>query len=74
MRQLTVDSRYRDEYPSWSRNGYILFVRLDTKDNASLWTVNPNRGALRQIVENLDLDSGYYGHIEWDKYLAWQRN
>ena len=74
MRQLTADSRYRDEYPSWSRNGYILFVRLDAKDNASLWTVNPNRGALLQIVENLDLDSGYYGHIEWDKYLAWHRN
>jgi Tol biopolymer transport system component len=92
VRQLTSDSRYRDEYPFWSRDRDILFARLDAQDKASLWSVSLNNGALRKIVEDLDADNdingilntlpnakpaaswfGYYGHIKWDRYLAWHQ-
>jgi len=55
MRQMTSDSRYRDEYPLWSRDGqHILFTRMDQQDNAGVWTVRLSDGALRKIVDEVD--------------------
>jgi Tol biopolymer transport system component len=79
--QLTDDPAYRDEYPLGSADGsFILFVRLDAGDHASVWLVPAAGGEPRQIVDELSpatepapLWFGYYGHVDWDKLLDWWR-
>ena len=77
MRQITSDPQYRDESPLWSRNGqYILFARLDRQDNASLWSINLNSGALQKVADQVDGQLGwfgYYGHINWYASVAWHQ-
>ena len=77
MRQITSDPQYRDESPLWSRNGqYILSARLDRQDNASLWSINLNSGALQKVVDQVDGQLGwfgYYGHINWYASVAWHQ-
>jgi Tol biopolymer transport system component len=76
-RQLTFDPRYRDEYPVWSSEGQsILFVRIDKQNKTSVWSVAVANGALDKILDDIDGIKpendwfGYYGYIDWSKYLA----
>ena len=75
-RQLTLDSRYRDEYPRWSADGrFLVFIRVDQQDKASVWTLALDNSAPQKAVDDIALPStgwfGYYGNIEWSKYVAW---
>jgi Tol biopolymer transport system component len=77
-RQLTQDPAYRDEYPLWSADGKtLLFVRIDEKEQVSLWSVTLSSRELHLQLDNLstgDLGwSGYYGHIPWYEMMDWRR-
>jgi dipeptidyl aminopeptidase/acylaminoacyl peptidase len=70
-RQLTDDPAYRDEYPRWAGE-WILFVRLDRWDRASLWAIPAAGGIPCGVVEALDPRGdwfGYYGHLDWGNFL-----
>jgi Tol biopolymer transport system component len=72
-RQVTSDSRYRDEYPIWSPDGKsILFMRVDQQDKASLWTIGIKNGTPQKLLDAPGAIEwfGYYGHFDWYKYLA----
>lgn len=73
--QLTNDPAYRDERPLWSANGsHILFARLNTEDQASLWLIPAEGGEPCQVVDELTPAPGwfgYYGHVEWDSLYNW---
>src|SRR3989441_10256274 len=44
-RRLTTDAQYRDEYPLWSKDGqHILFMRMDTQNRVSVWSVGTHDG------------------------------
>ncbi|SHJ72539.1 WD40-like Beta Propeller Repeat [Desulfofundulus thermosubterraneus DSM 16057] len=76
-RRLTNDPAYRDERPFFSADGrYILFVRLDGENKASLWLVQPDGSGLEQVVESIglltgDFTFGYYGAVAWDELFAY---
>jgi dipeptidyl aminopeptidase/acylaminoacyl peptidase len=79
-RQLTDDPAYRDERPMWSGDGSrIYFVRLDTDDKASVWSVPSGGGEPTELVndvlpvpaqEGAPAWFGYYGYIAWDSVFA----
>jgi Tol biopolymer transport system component len=49
--QITQDPAYRDEYPLWSADGEVLlFIRMDEKDQVSLWSLSIHSGELRNVV------------------------
>jgi dipeptidyl aminopeptidase/acylaminoacyl peptidase len=85
-RQLTNDLAYRDERPLWSAEGsHILFVRMDDREQISLWLMPVGEGEPRAVdsVPRLVAEGlgplpgppsgwfGYYGHIEWDGLFDW---
>lgn len=76
-RQLTQSSSYRDEHPLWSADGeHILFVRLDEANQASLWVIRSHGGPPTRVVAEIGPPPdwfGYYGHIEWWRFLDWWR-
>jgi Tol biopolymer transport system component len=78
-RQLTNDPAYRDEHPVWSADGsHILFVRMDDRDQTSLWLLPFGENAPHLVVDELGPLPGpasgwfgYYGHVEWDRLFDW---
>jgi hypothetical protein len=81
-RQLTEDSRYRDEEPLWSAgSSHILFARMDYEGNASLWLMDSSGAGARQMCRlNVHSDApreegwfGYYGYIDWRTAFDWRR-
>jgi dipeptidyl aminopeptidase/acylaminoacyl peptidase len=77
VRRLTSDARYRDEYPHWTSDGrYILFLRMDSQNRTSLWSVQVENGTTRRIIDeiggpaNSDAWFGYYGHVEWSRIFS----
>ena len=81
-RQLTSDSQYRDEYPTWSRDGrYLVFARIDREDHIGIWAIDANGGTPVKLVDTIIAGStrdanvwfGDYGHVNWAKYFAWSR-
>lgn len=77
---LTADDRYRDEAPRWSSDGQqLLFVRLDSQGEASLWRMVLGEKP-QQIVSGLSYETrarnasdrlfGNYGYIEWNCFDA----
>jgi Tol biopolymer transport system component len=87
-RQLTDDPVYRDEYPLCSADGsYILFVRIDVEDRASLWLVQSGDDTPQRVVDELTQGPGqskyfghwqttvipYYGHMDWSALFDWWR-
>ena len=88
VQQLTDDAAYRDEYPLWSTDGdYLLFVRVDAQDRASLWLSELEGDPPRQVVDELTQGPGqseyfghwqttvipYYGHMDWSALFDWWR-
>lgn len=72
-RPLTVDTRYRDEAPRWSRDGRtILFLRVNVAGKTSVWIVDASGGEPQKILDGL-WTSGYYGHMSWSGELALYR-
>jgi hypothetical protein len=83
--QLTNDPAYRDERPQWLSDAqHLLFARLDTNDDVSLWLMRADGSELTQVASGLALPPsntaepslwfGYYGHIGWSNYFAlWTR-
>jgi Tol biopolymer transport system component len=77
-RQLTSDSKFRDERPVWSADGKsLLFMRLDQNDKASVWAVDLNGGEARLIAGPWTLHDdgwfGYYGLVDWNDQVAISR-
>src|SRR5204862_665400 len=78
-RQLTADAQYRDEYPLWSKDGQdILFMRMDTRDRISVWSVGGYVVTVLQLVDQLigpPVNSwfGYYGHVAWPSFIAFSQ-
>jgi hypothetical protein len=74
-RQFTSDPEFRDERPEWSQDGkYLLFPRLDSASNASLWLKPVDGGEPIPVVDSLasGIDwFGNYGYIDWDAYFDW---
>lgn len=76
-RQLTADERFRDERPLWSNEGTrILFARITSEGQASVWVVPANGGEPQLVVDELtpapDL-IGNYGYIDWGQHYDWWR-
>jgi Tol biopolymer transport system component len=86
VQQLTDDPAYRDEDPLWSANGdYLLFIRVDAEDRASLWLVRSEGATPQRVVDELTQESGqskyfgdwqttvipYYGHMDWSVLFDW---
>ncbi len=76
-RQLTDDLAYRDERPLWSADGcHILFARLNSEDQASLWLIQAVGGKPQQVVNELTPAPGWFGHygyIDWNDLFGWWR-
>jgi Tol biopolymer transport system component len=81
-RQLTGDSRYRDEEPTWSADGsHLLFGRMDYDGRASLWMMEGHGGAAKQVCGLKIFDPfieednwfGFYGYIDWHDAFDWRR-
>ena len=76
-RQLTNDARYRDERPLWSRQGsHILFARINSEGQTSLWLVPIVGGAPALVVDELTPAPdpiGTYGYIDWAQHFDWWR-
>ena len=79
-RQLTHEARYRDESPRWSYDGeHLLFARLDTLNNKTLWLMNAGGGNPAQVTGPLrgsgaeDAWFGFYGYIDWRNAMDWFR-
>jgi Tol biopolymer transport system component len=78
-RQLTDDERYRDEMPLWSSDGsWIVFARLNSKGNASLWVGSSAGGKQRELVESMSLKdtppwagSGDAFELNWLQLFSW---
>ena len=76
-RRLTSDAQYRDEYPLWSKDGQdILFMRMDTQNRVSVWSVGVYDRTLMKLVDQImgpaakDSWFGYYGHVAWPSFIA----
>jgi len=76
-RRLTTDAQYRDEYPIWSKDGqHILFMRMDTQNIISVWSVGVYDKTLMKLVDQImgpaakDSWFGYYGHLGWPSFIA----
>lgn len=78
-RQLTHNARYRDEEPMWSQDGgQILFARLDSINNKSLWLMRADGSDLAQVAGPLsgsgnDAWFGFYGYVDWRSTMDWFR-
>jgi len=77
-RRLTTDAQYRDEYPLWSKDGqHILFMRMDTQNMISVWSVSVYDRTLMKLVDHImgppgaDSWFGYYGHVNWPSFIAY---
>ena len=77
-RRLTTDAQYRDEYPLWSKDGqHILFMRMDTQNMISVWSVGVYDETLMKLVDHImgpakkDSWFGYYGHLRWPSFIAY---
>jgi Tol biopolymer transport system component len=82
-RQLTSDSRYRDEEPLWSPDGgHILFGRMDYEGQTSLWLMEssgsgPVEVCRLQISDALGNENswfGFYGYTDWRDAFDWRRH
>lgn len=75
---LTQDPRFRDERPEWSRQGnQLLFARMSSEGQASLWLIPADGGAPALVVDELTPAPdpiGTYGYVEWSQYYDWWRN
>jgi hypothetical protein len=77
-RQLTNDSRYRDEKPMWSTDGSnILFTRIDRENRLTVWLTGVENPGPVQVAGPLygseDAWFGYYGYIDWRASFDWYR-
>jgi hypothetical protein len=78
-RQLTHDSRYRDEKPMWSDDGrHTLFGRIDSADRLTLWLTAMDSASPVQVAGPLgaggpDASFGNYGYIDWRALMDWRR-
>jgi len=77
-RRLTTDAQYRDEFPLWSKDGqHILFMRMDTQNIISVWSVGVYDETLMKLVDHImgpaakDSWFGYYGHLNWLSFIAY---
>ncbi len=74
---ITAAPAYRDEYPQWSTDGTrVLFARVDTKNEASLWLLPTGGGAAELLVPKISLihpPSHSLQQIEWQKSFDWYR-
>ena len=81
-RQLTRDDRSRDEEPMWSADGqHILFCRIDSADQKTIWAMREDGSDQRQIAGPLYTDPGFlgdegtwfgfYAYIQWREMLDW---
>jgi dipeptidyl aminopeptidase/acylaminoacyl peptidase len=81
-RPLTHDNRYRDEEPMWSADGeHILFCRIDSADQKTVWTMRADGSEPTQVAGPLYIEPGilrvngtwlgFYGYIDWRKVLDW---
>jgi Tol biopolymer transport system component len=74
LRQLTEDPMYRDEAPVWTSDGdHLLFTRLDSREQASLWLLPLRSGTPRKLAD-LDPPKGdepYYGWLDWGRVFAY---
>jgi hypothetical protein len=84
FRQLTNDSQFFDEEPTWSRDGTsILFCRTDRQDARTIWLMNIDGSQQRQIagplrprpnlseLEKFDYGGRYYGYTDWRRFFDW---
>jgi dipeptidyl aminopeptidase/acylaminoacyl peptidase len=76
-RRLTAEPSMREEFPLWSSDGSrVLFLRMNSGGGVSICVAGLNRTA-SEIVPALLLGSdadGYYGYVDWGRYLDWRRN
>jgi Tol biopolymer transport system component len=79
-RRLTTDAQYRDEYPLWSKDGqHILFMRMDTHNMISVWSVGVYDRTLMKLVDQImgpaakDSWFGYYGHVQLPSFIAYHQ-
>ena len=73
-RALTHDPEYRDEYPTWSRDGsHVLFARVDSAGKASIWLTGMDGGRPRRIVTGIEPPSDYYGYTPWAEVVDFWR-
>jgi Tol biopolymer transport system component len=76
-RQLTSDPAYRDERPQWSSDGTtIVFCRVNTAGEGSLWRVNATGVKPEQIGGSFPLNYGmfgFYGYTDWSQFVALER-
>ena len=77
IQQLTSDERFRDERPQWSAQGtQILFARITTEGQASVWVIPANGGEPQLVVDELTPAPdvvGNYGYIDWGQHFDWWR-
>ncbi len=78
--RLTRAPRGREEAPAWSGDGRtLLFVRVDTLGQASLWTIPAGGGTAVRRVAALGRPAGTpaprwtgaYGHVAWGDVFSW---
>ena len=69
---LTDSDGYRSEAPVFlNDNHYIVFARVDTGDNKSIWLMNSDGGRQIKIAEwkysdpNDPRSMDFYGRIDW---------
>jgi Tol biopolymer transport system component len=77
-RQLVADSKARDEFPLWAKDGQsLIFIRVDQNDKSSVWNVGVDKGTPQKLVDDIDMPDtgwfGFYGRMDWYKRLAWFR-
>jgi Tol biopolymer transport system component len=76
--RLITSSYSREERPLWSRDGrFLLFIRVDSKKQASLWMADARGQDSRQVVVEVSERGqpewrGYYGYTDWDYYFDWR--
>lgn len=72
---VTHDKQCRDEAPEWTPDGRrIVFVRMDKRDRAALWSMRPDGSDLRRASKAIRLGERdeYYGCVRWDRLFDWK--
>lgn len=69
-RQLTNDSKFRDERPMWSADGKsVVFLRIENEDQASVWKIDAAGGEPERLTGAWAMHDeewfGDYGCVDW---------